>query len=100
MTQFTPQEAALIVDAMNGIAWTRGVPKRMHLRANVACAITEDNLTTKWEVDGDALVEKLGNLSETQASDVLSKVHTFWNASPHTDTYAALAAHGLCEEAS
>ena len=96
--KFTKNDAGLIVDALNGIRYTEGVSKVSHLQANIACAIEQDNLSEKWNVDGFALASGLGNLTEDEASEVLDKVQRFWDASPHNDLWAALAKHGLTEE--
>ena len=96
--KFTQNDAGLIVDALNGIRWSEGVSKVSHLQSNIACAIEQDNLAEKWNVDGLALASGLGNLTEDEASEILDKVKQFWDASPHDDLWGALVVHGLTVE--
>lgn len=75
--QFTPAEASLLCDALNGTIAIPGV--RPPLEHEVADAISLDGLDRKWDVDGPTLVEKLRRLDDAQALAVALAVRQWWN---------------------
>ena len=90
-------EACLIVDALNGIRCSDGIPMQSHLEMNIACAIDMDRLDAKWNVNSETLIERLAVLSEEQAGEVLEKVKAFWDKSPHACIETGLRKAGFDE---
>lgn len=72
----TTREALLIADALNGILMdVTTVPL---FWVQVQDTIILERLDKKWQVDGQALVEKLRNLNEIQALAIIDAVERFW----------------------
>ncbi len=76
--QLTEAEALLICDALNGTIHASSVPARMVLYAQVDDAIRIYGLDRKWIVDGNALLEKIHDMSEVQALAIIDAVERFW----------------------
>lgn len=91
----TFNEAALVVDALNGIRRATGIAKSDYLQHNVLDAIQIDSLDAKWSVNASEFRDKLCAFSEAQAGDLLKRVERFWDASPHVDLHYGLSAAGL-----
>jgi len=71
------QETALILDALNGTGFFE--PFSIHLvDAEIADALA-DNLASKWQVDADALTEKLRQLSYTEKVALVDAAERWWN---------------------
>lgn len=79
----TTREALLIADALNGILMN--VTTVPLFWAQVQDAITLEHLDRKWQVDGQALVEKLRNLNEIQALAIIDAAERFWVQSQGED---------------
>ncbi|MDK2883320.1 MAG: hypothetical protein PWP58_1656 [Bacillota bacterium] len=76
----TTREALLIADALNGILMdVTTVPL---FWAQIQDAIAVEHLDKKWQVDGQALVEKLRGLNEIQALAVIDAAERFWHENP------------------
>lgn len=75
--KFTKAEAALIMDALNGIMLDQYTFRL--LWAEVADAIRMDNLDRKWNVDGESLVERLRSLHPAEMMALLDAVERAWN---------------------
>ena len=99
MTNLTLAEGALIIDALNGIGETNGIARKSHLLANVREAINMDNLDKKHGCDRVKLVNKLSNVSEDEAGELLDKVKAFWKGQNYVpDTAKRLREVGLVNE--
>ena len=98
MIKFKTEVAALIVDALNGIARGDGITCQSHLYYNVMDATAIDELDKKWGVDREELRAQLLSLNEVEAEGVLTRVYAFWNAAPHTHLESALGEADLLEE--
>lgn len=89
---FTEQECGLLVDAMNGTLFADPMTIRL-LPATIADTIEYDRLDAKWDVDGDALMAKLGKLSYYDLLCIVDTVEHWWNATgsetpiPHGDLF-------------
>ena len=97
MIRFKTEEAALIVDALNGIARGEGIGYVNHLYHNVMDSVAIDELDKKWGVDRSDLRMRLAVLSDADAKDVLERVYSFWAAGPHTHLETALGEANLLE---
>lgn len=73
----TAGEAAMIVDALNGLITEPHTASL--LWASVADAIESDGLARKWDVDGAALVERLRRLAPFEALAVADAAERYWN---------------------
>ncbi len=75
---FSDNEAVLIVDVLNGVAFwdTFGIYMVAH---EVADGISLDGLDRKWEVDGKALTDKLAALNDAQQLAIVDSVTMWWN---------------------
>jgi hypothetical protein len=81
--RLTTKETMLIADALNGILMdVTSVPL---LWAQVQDAIALEHLDEKWQVDGQALVDKLRGLNEIQALAVVDAAERFWRDNPGED---------------
>ena len=98
MIKFKTEEAAVLVDALNGIRRSEGITCLSHLYNNVMDAIAIDELDKKWGIDREELRAKLLSLTEIEAEGVLERVYAFWNAAPHTHLESALGDAELLEE--
>lgn len=94
--RLTEREALLICDALNGTWLQEGTAAR-YLWAEVADAIELNRLDRKWDVDGQALVQKLRGLTLAQAWAVVDAVERFWEQKEE-DAQAALIAAGLIRQ--
>jgi hypothetical protein len=75
--EFNESEAALIVDACNGIIFE---PHTMQLLwAQIEDAVRSDRLDAKWDADAQVLVAKMRALSYWQALAVADAIERFWN---------------------
>lgn len=74
---FSPDEQALIIDALNGVLLGEHITT---LPANVEATISLDGLAEKWGVDGAALMEKLRSLSPLELAAIADAVEMFWAA--------------------
>ncbi|MDN5348540.1 MAG: hypothetical protein PWP65_2105 [Clostridia bacterium] len=72
------EEACLIVDALNGAKLEADTARL--LWAEIEDAINLDHLDEKWQVDGSALVQKLRQLTDTQALALIDAAERFWEA--------------------
>lgn len=75
---FTDGETALIVDTLNGTGFFDTMAIYM-VRYEVADAIEMDQLDRKWQVDADALLTKLANLTDAQSLALVDSVTLWWN---------------------
>ena len=108
----TQKEASVIVDALEGIDYTKPLDPQLLLnyrgKGNLTAqsrlyypvmdAFVMDELAKKWGFDADeryAFVVKLTQLSENEASAILDKVTDFYNTRPHTDMADGLVKSGL-----
>lgn len=74
---FSPDEQALIIDALNGVLL--GEHPQL-LSANVADAMSLDGLAVKWEVEEHAMREKLASLTPLESAALADAAETFWAA--------------------
>lgn len=74
----TQEEACLLVDALNGAKFTADTARLLYAEIEDACRL--DHLDQKWQVDGQALVQKLRQLTDTQALALIDAAERFWNA--------------------
>ncbi|MEW8957836.1 MAG: hypothetical protein AB2448_01800 [Moorella sp. (in: firmicutes)] len=73
------EEACLIVDALNGAKFEADTARLLWAEIEDACNL--DHLDEKWQVDGQALVQKLRELNEIQALALVDAAERFWEAS-------------------
>lgn len=85
-------ESSLICDAARGTAWDTSSYRL--LWAEIDDAIRLDQLDTKWNVDGPALVAKLRNLAPGTAMAIVDAVERFW-LTPDDDREASHRRVGL-----
>lgn len=83
--QLTPQECALILDALNGSALVDQVSIRL-IPYSVRDAIEIDGLDRKWDVDGQRLVEKLDALSPFERLALADAVEAWWERTSRGET--------------
>lgn len=67
----------LVRDSLNGVAHQPASQIR-HLWHGIEDSIQLDGLAEKWEVDGDALLEKLRDLSFVEEVAVVEAVERWW----------------------
>lgn len=72
------EEACLLVDALNGALLDATTARLLWAEIEDACRL--DHLDQKWQVDGQALVQKLKNLTDIQALALIDAAERFWNA--------------------
>lgn len=81
-------EAICLVDIFNGIAYSPGISRKDHLLINVQYCVRMDHHGKKHNV-GDDFLEKLGRLSDEEADELVTKIHSFWgndkNGMPFAD---------------
>lgn len=75
--RFSRGELMLILDAGNGTTLTAGIAGQ-HLAIGVADSIALDGLDSKWEVDKDALNNKIAGLTIFEAACLELWVQGFW----------------------
>lgn len=73
LPKFSQNEALLLCDALNGVM---AVPTT--LWQNVAYACYEEHLGAKWQVDQDALLDRIHNLSYIESLAVIDAVERAW----------------------
>jgi len=94
--QFSPGEACLLADAMNGVheePWSINV-----FWAGVQDAIDLEHLDEKWKVDGKELVARLRALSAGEkyaVVDAVERAWAIWRTEPDADTVKTLKLVGL-----
>lgn len=76
----TVAEAWLIVDTLNGTIMDANSARM--LWASVEDAVKLDGLDKKWDVDGQALIEKLRKLNDIQALALVDAAERFWQECP------------------
>lgn len=74
---FSQAELSLIIDVMNGTRLSPAMPGET-LRGNVPDGIALDRLDEKWEIDGQALVEKITGLGIAEAATLELWANGFW----------------------
>lgn len=74
---FLPAEISLITDCLNGTVFSDAMSVGM-LYGEIEDGIQLDKLDEKWEVDGQALVEKLNRLTYTQNLAIIDAVERYW----------------------
>lgn len=87
---FTPDEAHLIVDVLNGVWFELTYDTTQHLI--IAFEDAEDAYYEKWEVDRDAFLARLRSMSYAEALSIIDAAERFWNAQDRT-----VADVGLCD---
>jgi len=82
---FTPGEACLVVDSLNGHFFVAGVDISPEaLAGGIDDAIHLDSLAEKWGIDGPALVKKLAALNALQVYTMHHWARLVWAAKePH-----------------
>jgi len=94
--RFSPGEACLLADAMNGVheePWSINI-----FWAGVQDAIERERLDQKWKVDGAELVARLRALSAGEKCavvDAVERAWAIWRREPDADTQETLKAVGL-----
>lgn len=77
-SMLSPEEAALIADAMNGILTeSHSIALLPH---NIRDAISLEELDAKWEVDGEALLSKLEVMPLLTLAAIVDAAERFWAA--------------------
>ena len=77
------EEACLIVDALNGSLYDAKTARL--LPATIRDAIQLDGLDRKWDVDGEALVEKLSGLDDLTCMAIIDAAERFWANEKYRD---------------
>lgn len=79
-------EKLLLVDAYNGVMLggleNIGIPNEYDVYGmigNVEDSILIDKLDKKWNVDGNALISKLIEMSNQEKTEILINIHKFWD---------------------
>ncbi len=98
MIYLTESEAALIVDALNGVIIDSTLAKQI-LWQEVKNAICLDHLDARWYVDSDALTAKLKKITNADALRIVKLSNLARCALPQS-TFAALRAIGLANAVS
>jgi hypothetical protein len=81
---FTEAEVLLIADVLNGYWYIPANPKHQ-LVSNVYDGITDNGLDKKWNVDKQALLNKLSSLSQFHSHVVLATVIQCWECTNYMD---------------
>ena len=74
---FTENELKLMIDIMNGTMLNPSLAGQ-HLKSNIEDGISLDHLDTKWEVDGNDLISKLGDMSVPEIFFLEIWIQGFW----------------------
>jgi hypothetical protein len=75
---FSVGEAFLIVDALNGVVTTEA--DYPYFWTGIEDAIDLDGLDAKWQVDRDALMAKLRDLSPDHCLAIVGAANRFWSS--------------------
>jgi len=84
--KLTQPEAKLLLDVQNGTLWDAyQLPLWLHggLMHQVSDGLVLDNLDEKWEIDGPALLTKIGAMTELETIALLDWCRWMWR---HCDT--------------
>ena len=81
--QFSPSEASLLFDVLNGflidsIAFVDAISWPLLLSAEVEDGCMLEHLDSKWGVEREAMVTRLANLSPLEALAVFDAAKRFW----------------------
>lgn len=76
--RFSRGECALILESCNGVAFIDTISIQL-LPENIVDAIDIDKLDKKWQVDGNALVEKMRKLSYGDKMAVVDAISLWWD---------------------
>jgi hypothetical protein len=76
---FTEKEWNCIKDALNGSMLPANISYRTMLKAQIEDAVLLDKIDEKWGIDAEALVRKIGGLTEFQCYTISKMVDEFWN---------------------
>ena len=91
---FTAGEVNLMLDVSNGLLLMPMILGQ-HLSHEVEDGIDLNGLAEKWDIDRDALLEKLARLSTTQIAVLETVLNDFWyGADKSLDVEALLEALG------
>jgi len=71
-------ELGLLLDNLNGTLMSETYGVRL-IYANVEDAMTFENIDKKWNVDGDALVDKLRRMDFIQLCAIADGAERWWN---------------------
>jgi hypothetical protein len=86
---FTAGELNLMLDVSKGLLLTPTILGQ-HLSHEVEDGIDLSGLAKKWDVNRDALLEKLGRLSTTQIAVLETVLNDFWYGTDETANAEAL----------
>ncbi|NPV72156.1 MAG: hypothetical protein HPY55_16240 [Firmicutes bacterium] len=92
----SPEEACLIVDALNGALMD--ADSAPMLWAEVEDGIRLEGLDAKWGVDGQALIEKLRALDRLTCLALVDAAERFWHECPDEDPRQAVRRFFLVRE--
>lgn len=75
--QFTPAEAKLMIDCLNGTIMDQ-VSIQM-IEAGFQDGIKFDRLDRKWEIDSEIFLQKFNNMSVLRKWAIFELIQDFWN---------------------
>jgi len=91
--ELSEKEAMAIIDSTNG-TMLENVGIRM-MYANIEDGIKFDGLAEKWEIDGEALVNKLKNASIGYLHALADAIERYWSKNDGTIDYEKLKSIGM-----
>jgi len=74
---FSAEELQLMIDVMNGTMLSPLLAGQ-HLKVNVEDGIALDHLDSKWEINGNNLISKLGDMSVPEVFFLEIWIQGFW----------------------
>ena len=98
MIKFEFAEAALLVEVMGCAPHDPVRAPRRHLWSRIRAAMQINRVHETWRVDADELEQKLFELSEAEAADVLDRIQRYFEGGPHKSRRRGLAAAGLISD--
>lgn len=90
-----PNEAAYIVDALNGALYSAGINPTQFMVLQVVESAQYENTDKKWDVNTSELADKLSNLTTFQSLTLIYCSDQFWsnNIGTNCDLEAEMKKH-------
>jgi len=83
--EFSRGEWCALADVSNGTIYSPDVSPALQLVAQIEDADVLEGLGTKWEIDAQALAEKLRKISDVRAWAIVFAVRRYWDRHQEID---------------
>ena len=93
--RLTPGEAALVIHALHTIRDANEFGRGTQLLNSVLDSWDPDALDEKWEVTNMTLVQKIYQMNDLVADEILTAATNFWSTAQHTNVPAELQRAGI-----